>query len=82
MDTHPLADLSANPPGPQTPAHSNRVRFGLKLPWPFQNAGIFVLHMTDPQWASFQDHITQAKGILDLVPGGPVVAAHIVCELS
>lgn len=46
-----------------------------------QNAGIFVLHMKDAQWQTFQGHCDGLKGILGMI-GAQVVADHLVCELS
>ena len=67
---------------PQTPAHTNRVRFGVSLPWPIANVGIFVVYMNDDQWVRFNTNFQGLIGILTIIPGGQSVAARLVCGLS
>lgn len=58
-----------------------RVRFGLKLGWPFVNMAIFVLHMDSVAFAQIQEKVNGIRSLLEM-SGRQDIANRIVCEVS
>ena len=79
MSNDPHAPIQLDHPA-VSPEHKNRVRFGIKLSWPIQNAAIFVIYVNDSQWAELQG----AWGIVTTIVTAvaPTLAPRLVCELS
>jgi len=54
-----------------------RIRFGVRLGWPMQNAGILILYVPADVFAKLEGAVFTLKGALP-----EAVAARIVCEVS
>ena len=58
-----------------------RVRFGIRLGWPFANAGVFVVYMSRDYWSKLFDAVATVRGLLS-ASGNVEIADRIVCERS
>ena len=58
-----------------------RVRFGIKLGWPFPNAGTFVFRTSRGQFEAISNTVALLKTALEAA-GQDKIAARIVCEAS